>query len=166
MVKQCTGCKTSKPISEFYKHPKGKDGLHSRCKDCLKWYAKNRRNTAIGRVYHNKYRNKHKAENRNYNKNYRKTFMGRLRGCFSGMKQRCNNKNNKRYKDYGGRGIKCNFKSFDEFANYVLNELNINPHGLQIDRIDNNGHYEPGNIRFVTSKINNNNRRNPKRIKF
>ena len=78
------------------------------------------------------------------------------------MKERCSNPKRKAYERYGGRGIKCLFNSPDEFINYVINELQIDPRGLQIDRINNNGHYEPGNIRFVTSKINNNNRRNSK----
>ena len=46
---------------------------------------------------------------------------------------------------------------------YVIDELRVDPRGLQIDRIDNDGHYEKGNIRFVTCVENNNNRCNSKK---
>lgn len=65
----------------------------------------------------------------------------------------------KAYSNYGGRGIKCLFKSSDEFARYVLETLHANPVGLDIDRIDNNGHYTPGNIRLVPHQTNQQNRR-------
>lgn len=42
--------------------------------------------------------------------------------------------------------------------NYVVDILKVDPRGFDIDRIDNNGHYEKGNIRFVTHKENCNNR--------
>ena len=161
-MKRCTGCGVGKSTSEFYKHPNGKHGLHPRCKDCLKAYALERRDTAIGRTYNSRYCDSHKDEKRNYNRTYKKTFMGSLRIRFANMKTRCGNKNCLRYKDYGGRGIECKFGSFDEFADYVLNILKVDPCGLQIDRIDNDGNYEPGNIRFVTAKVNNNNKRNSK----
>ena len=93
---------------------------------------------------------------------YRKTFMGYLRSRFQTMKQRCNDVNFPHYKNYGGRGIKCRFKNADEFIDYIINELRINPKGLQIDRINNDGHYEKGNIRFTTAKVNSNNRRKRK----
>jgi len=78
------------------------------------------------------------------------------------MKQRCTNKNAHNYNRYGGRGIKQKFDSSEKFIEYVLNILQIDPRGLQIDRIDNDRHYEPGNIRFVTAKENCNNRGNSK----
>lgn len=69
------------------------------------------------------------------------------------MKERCYNKKHMHYKNYGGRGIavcsewRYNFMSFYTWAtdnNYSDN--------LQIDRINNNGNYEPSNCRFVTPK--------------
>ena len=90
---------------------------------------------------------------------YRKTINGHLRHIFASIKQRCNNPKCKSYKNYGGRGIKCLFKSSNDFVDYVINELQTDPRNLTIDRIDNNGHYEPGNVRFVSYSENLKNRR-------
>lgn len=77
---------------------------------------------------------------------------------FKSMRSRCNNPNNSQYKNYGGRGIKCLFN--DGFVKFVEYCLSVGwKTGLQIDRIDNNGNYEPGNIRFVSRKTNVRNRR-------
>jgi len=64
----------------------------------------------------------------------------------------------KQYKDYGGRGIKVKFTSFEDFYNHIINTIKIDPRGLTIDRIDNDGHYEKGNIRFVSRAENNRNK--------
>jgi hypothetical protein len=97
------------------------------------------------------------ARNKAVNK-YRKTTKGRLISCFFHIKERCENYKHPAYSHYGGRGIKCKFKSCKEFVDYIINELQIDPKGLEIDRIDNNGHYEKGNVRFVTHKENCNNK--------
>ncbi len=75
------------------------------------------------------------------------------------MKNRCYNKNNKRYKHYGGRGITvCDrwLHSFMAFFEDMGSKLFSK---AQIDRIDNDGNYEPGNCRWTTCTENNRNRR-------
>jgi len=70
-----------------------------------------------------------------------------------GMKARCNNPNCRGYKWYGARGIKvCDRwnKSFDAF----LEDMGRAPspdHSL--DRTDNDGNYEPGNVRWATRDV-------------
>lgn len=80
---------------------------------------------------------------------YLTTIDGYLRRLYSRMKQRCENPNDAGYKYYGGRGIEVQFTA-DEFVDYVVNVLQQDPRGLTIDRIDSDGHYEPGNIWFCT----------------
>jgi hypothetical protein len=76
------------------------------------------------------------------------------------IKSRCGNSKDKDYKWYGGRGIRlCNEwqKNFQAFFDASIKAGWRE--GLQIDRIDNDKGYEPGNIHFVTSKENNRNKR-------
>lgn len=74
--------------------------------------------------------------------------------------QRCNNPNDKAYHNYGGRGIRCLFSSKQEMLQHLLSLHSAEDWtGYEVDRIDNNGHYGPENIRRVTSAQNLANRR-------
>lgn len=79
-----------------------------------------------------------------------------LRATWHSMKQRCNNPKNKDFHNYGARGIKvCNEweYSFENFLKSIMNTLGSKPSvKYQLDRIDNNKHYEPGNVRWATAK--------------
>jgi hypothetical protein len=83
-----------------------------------------------------------------------------------GMKRRCYETTHKNYSQYGGRGIVVCDEWLDVsvFSEWAFS--NGYKKGLQIDRIDNNGNYEPSNCRFVTSRANNNNRRDNRMISF
>jgi len=74
------------------------------------------------------------------------------------MKQRCLNPNHKSFQDYGGRGISIYPQWIDSFYEFWL-YLGDRPPGTSIDRIDPDGNYEPGNVRWASSKEQNNNRR-------
>lgn len=70
------------------------------------------------------------------------------------MKSRCLRNTNPKYKRYGGRGISIceDWLSIQGFANWAY--ANGWEEGLQIDRIDNDGNYEPSNCRWVTASEN------------
>jgi hypothetical protein len=80
------------------------------------------------------------------------------------MKDRCYNKNNPRYKNYGGRGISVCDRWVNSFKNFYLDMGMSN--GLSIDRINVNGNYEPNNCRWATSLIQARNRTNNKRYLY
>ena len=73
------------------------------------------------------------------------------------MKQRCLNPNNAKYADYGGRGITIceEFLSYEGF-HAIMGDC---PDGLTLDRIDNDGNYEPGNVRWTDAITQANNKR-------
>ena len=85
-----------------------------------------------------------------------------LYGVWLSMKSRCENPNRPKFKDYGYRGIEIceEWQDAGNFAKWAFS--NGYKQGLQIDRIDNDGNYEPSNCRFVTPKENSRNRRNTK----
>lgn len=75
------------------------------------------------------------------------------------IKQRCTNRNHPQFKDWGGRGITYCTEWEDFLVFYKWATQNGYAEGLQIDREDNDGNYEPSNCRFVTPKVNMSNRR-------
>jgi len=97
------------------------------------------------------------------NKIYSKKSKTRFYYIWRSMRSRCNNIKNDSYARYGGRGIVVQDR-WMEFSNFyddiiqVYLEAGGDKSGVQIDRIDNDGSYESGNIRFVSAKVNNNNK--------
>ncbi|MBQ5655948.1 MAG: hypothetical protein IIV14_00755 [Bacteroidaceae bacterium] len=90
----------------------------------------------------------------------------RLYWIWHGMKARCLNAKDKRYGDYGGRGIKvCDeWLSYEGFRDWAM--ANGYADNLTIDRLEVNGNYEPSNCRWATDVQQSNNKRNNRRITF
>lgn len=124
-----------------------KTNKSSRCREC--GYKKDKKTVEIVRITT-------KGNNYRHGHNRSATY-----DAWSHMKSRCNPKckqytNPKTYKWYGAKGIKVceRWSSFDKF----LEDMGEKPIGMQLDRIDGNGNYEPGNCRWVTPTENNHNR--------
>lgn len=94
-------------------------------------------------------------------KNNSKHGMWRTRefGIWNHMIQRCHNKNHQKYSLYGGRGIEVCEEWRNSFSAF-FEHIGPRPSQLHsVDRIDSNKGYEPGNVRWATIDVQNNNKR-------
>ena len=82
----------------------------------------------------------------------------RLYNTWLGMISRCTDKNNPRYKDYGGRGITV-CQEWNNLENFINDMFPIYQEGLTIDRENLNGNYEKSNCRWATIVMQNRNTR-------
>jgi hypothetical protein len=81
--------------------------------------------------------------------------------AFRAAQKRCRWKGDSNFANYGGRGIKFLFHSFTQF----LKEIGRKPSPKHVlDRIDNNGHYQSGNVRWATRSQSVKNRRTTKKL--
>lgn len=100
-----------------------------------------------------------------------KGYFYPLLSRFCAIKARCNNPNTINYARYGGKGIKCEWKTYKEFFAdmYPSYSEHIAIHGkrnTQIDRIDPSKNYCKENCRWATLKEQSNNRKGINRFTF
>lgn len=91
----------------------------------------------------------------------------RIYSIYHAMRSRCTNPNNEAYANYGGRGIRvCEewLDSFENFRDWAFS--NGYKDDLTVDRIDNNGNYEPSNCRWITNAEQQKNKRTSRYVTY
>jgi len=73
-TKVCNQCKEVKPLTDFYKHPKTRDGRFQRCKECKREYYQKNREEKI--AYARKWHQQNKQHKLEYNKSWKKANLG------------------------------------------------------------------------------------------
>lgn len=81
-----------------------------------------------------------------------------LYGVWCDMRRRCSDTKYKYYYNYGGRGITVCDRWVSDFANFVA-DVGKRPEGYSLDRINNDGNYEPSNVRWADRVTQNGNTR-------
>lgn len=194
-VKICTKCEKKKPIREFVKHSRGKDGVSSWCKLCACQISKMYRNKYPERdklsqrksyLKHKKqrqkdaniYHQKNKKKRNDYCKKWRiknkETISIKRKEVHKktpwkqvliSIKQRCNNPKNKNYHRYGGRGIKCLITEKEVMYLWNLCKA-FNMKTPTIDRINNDGDYTWDNCQFLEKSKNSGKDKNKTILQF
>jgi len=152
--KICSQCSNVYPATTEFFHVASSIacGLRAACKSCTALKNKRYWKTVNGKAVIKRYQQSERGKTMSQLGQRRRhlTVEGYLRNVLKGIRQRCYNPNVAIYKYYGGRGIECKFTSSRDFIDWVVNVLQVDPRGLDCDRIDDNGHYEKGNIQFIT----------------
>jgi hypothetical protein len=101
------------------------------------------------------YKTRHRARVRDRERDSQRAWRANnpLFYTWHSMIQRCTNPNKNNYRHYGGRGITVYpgwLKDRKAFERYILETLGPRPEGYSLDRIDNDGGYVPGNLRWAS----------------
>lgn len=99
------------------------------------------------------------AANRSHGYSQAVGTIGRMYWIWQTMNQRCSNPRSHDWKNYGGRGISVCERWRRSFEHFLLDVGSRPSPDLSIDRINNDGNYEPGNVRWTTRSIQNRNKR-------
>ena len=140
MRKACSKCGIEKPLSKFHRHPSTADKKRPDCRVCRNIWVREYHRTTKGKKLHG-----------TYTKKYESTVIGSAKKRYRALFSRCNNPKNKDYDNYGGRGIKCEFVSADDFVDYIK-EIGADLYQKEVHRIDNDGNYCRENIEFLCKK--------------
>lgn len=146
-TKVCGKCGEPKDTSLFSKDPKMKGGFRSWCKKCTSKAASDINKKRY--VEDPTYRSRQLEASEIHQERYPYS------GTWQQMNQRCLNPNHEAYKNYGGRGISvCKDwqDSYEKWYDYVSKLPHFSEEGYTQDRVNNDGNYEPDNIRWATSK--------------
>lgn len=172
-TKVCSKCGIEKLLSEFYSHAWNKDGLNSNCKTCIskklkeyrktkkyrKWLKSEKHKEARWKerlrdkekikIRHRKDYLNHREERIKYQREHIKThpWMRHL----NNIRYRCNNSNDRKYKYYGGRGIKC-FLTLKQIKYLWERDKAFEMRQPCIHRNNNNGNYIVKNCQFKERK--------------
>jgi len=92
--------------------------------------------------------------------------IAKMRVVHNSMKLRCKDENHVSFKNYGGRGIKICLRWLKSFNNFYQDMGKTYRFGYCLDRINNNGDYDPGNCRWVSRQENARNKSNTRTLTY
>lgn len=154
-LKRCGKCQRTMPVDAFGRNSSRYDGLQDRCRDCR---SRAKRTTATFTTYRRVRNGKEQLVTRRVDGHglSKKTPLYKV---WVGMRRRCHEPQAQNYRWYGGRGIAvCALWRVDFLAFYDWAMANGYESGMELDRTDNDGDYEPENCRWVVKLANLKNR--------